>query len=611
MAYASPTAAPVDRNVQSGTAAVESGRDELPGIRTRRGFRFRQGQASFLHKYAAALRDGDYYHLGVFVPGYGKTITALSSFVVANALGIAKKLIVFVPRGNLRDQYADPRELAQLFHNIGAPKFSFCVADSQRVFLKNRTTQIIITTYQYASGATGNRALKEVCEQTDCMFVFDEVHHLSDDGTWAESIQRLPFRTSVALSGTPMRSDNKTLFGVPFEQGLDGQAYYKALHEVNMRDAHTEGKILKRVKAHVVDYHIVLTNSLTFQRVEMPLSKLMEIAKNKNELDTFLARRQLRFHDVYLETLLSPAFEQFEQKRQHLNNFLEQRGKSGRNCQMLIIAMSNKHAAAIHEFVQKRFPAYSSTRIGQDVAERERLRRLEEYRAGQVDVMVQVDMIGEGTDIKTISLIVKADLVRAYSKTMQQIFRGMRWYKDFDARSNVCDIYASNDAELVKILEWITNEEKIGIKTQEAREGLDELPNESKGPAQPQWELTGVAHHNTESHNLELFPGFGFDDDARPLKRLKQSAQADEEEEFMADMVLDVAARENELRQECSGLAARLAFTMQNDGKKTDVRNVHSAAMRRFGKAQEQMSLDELRKKYHWLQSCVAARRIL
>jgi hypothetical protein len=36
-------------------------------------------------------------------------------------------------------------------------------------------------------------------------------------------------------------------------------------------------------------------------------------------------------------------------------------------------------------------------------------------------------MIGEGTDIKPISVIVKADLVRALSKTMQQVFRGMRY----------------------------------------------------------------------------------------------------------------------------------------------------------------------------------------
>ena len=35
---------------------------------------------------------------------------------------------------------------------------------------------------------------------------------------------------------------------------------------------------------------------------------------------------------------------------------------------------------------------------------------LADYREGRLDVMVQVDMIGEGTDIKPISVIVKRDV---------------------------------------------------------------------------------------------------------------------------------------------------------------------------------------------------------
>ncbi len=116
---------------------------------------------------------------------------------------------------------------------------------------------------------------------------------------------------------------------------------------------------------------------------------------------------------------------------------------------MLIIAMSNMHAQAILEFVLERFPDWKTARIGQDIPEKIRLKTLDEYRKGEIDVMVQVDMIGEGTDIKPISVIVKADLVRAFSKTMQQIFRGMRYFDGFTHEQNICDLFASNDSDSI------------------------------------------------------------------------------------------------------------------------------------------------------------------
>src|SRR5690606_21675598 len=149
-----------------------------------------------------------------------------------------------------------------------------------------------------------NDALREYCRRREPLFVFDEVHHLASDGTWAEAIQRFPHAASVALSGTPVRSDNKTLFGVPFVEDAEGNQFYEALHEVTMREAHAEGGILKRVDAHVVDYTIKMLRGDTGEEVEMTLSALREKAETAKEVDTFLARRKLRFHEVYLESLL-------------------------------------------------------------------------------------------------------------------------------------------------------------------------------------------------------------------------------------------------------------------------------------------------------------------
>lgn len=570
----------------------------IPGIRYANGFRFRRGQQMFLTRLAAALERGEDNHLGVFVPGYGKTITALASFVVAHSLGIARKLVVFVPRGNLRDQYADPKELGNVFRNLGAPPFTFCVADSERVFLKNLDTSIIITTYQYASGKGGHNALLKFCQSAPCMFVFDEVHHLSDDGLWASKIQQFSFACSVALSGTPMRSDNKTLFGVPFELRTNGEQYYTALHEVTMRDAHAEGKILKRVKAHVVDYRLKMMHADTGEIVEMSLSQLADIARDKNDVDAYFARRKLRFHEVYLESLLRPAFERFHEKRMALNAEKVAARNGYRNHQMLIIAMSNAHAAAILDFVRARFPGVSSARIGQDIPVMEREKLLMKYREGLIDVMVQVDMIGEGTDIKPISVIVKADLVRAYSKTMQQVFRGMRYFDGFSEEANLCDIYSANDSEVVRTLEWITSEEQLGVKLKEEKRREEGAARTA--PGESLWELKDVQqHHDMQTHILELFPEYG-----RPEEELRR------EEKRKGEFAIDVSRREHELRQECAALASRLSFMLKSTGKSVEVSTIHAEAKRRFSKAQGELSITELTRKRDWLIRCLDARKM-
>jgi superfamily II DNA or RNA helicase len=627
-------ALPADLQSAEHPASVIS--SSIPGITLRNGFRLRVGQEAFLHKLAAELQFGEMSHLGVFVPGYGKTITALAAFAVARALGIAQKLVVFVPRGNLRDQYADARELAAVFANIGAPSFTFCVADSERVFLKNLHTDIIITTYQYASGKSGRVALGKFCETARCMFVFDEVHHLSEDGSWAGSIAKFPFTCSIALSGTPMRSDNKTLFGVPSEVrvGLDGRPtqFYKPLHETLLRDAHAEGRILKRVAMHVIDYTIRLKNTDTGEIVELSIDKLRDATSSSGEVDAFLARKKLRFHEIYLDALLRPAFERFSEKRRLLDieKNLE-RLRTGvvsgvRQHQMLVIAMSNNHSAAMLAYIRQHFPEFRSGRIGQDVPEDERLRLLTDYREGRLDVMVQVDMIGEGTDIKPISVIVKADLVRALSKTMQQVFRGMRYYAGFGEEANVCDIYASNDMELVQILDWITNEEQIGVQVRKKRENEVEFTRSSTAAQNDLWQLSSVEQESIETHSLVLFDGF-----MRPTPVVKRSAKKTALQQLAYDNAaqataeaaaqeahqlalsgagLNIAERERELRQECSLLASRLGKSLYANDPAA-VGRVHSAAIRKFAKTQEQMSIPELLKKRDWLQKCLVANRLV
>ena len=575
--------------------------DAIPGLQPQGGFRLRDGQERFLRKWALALERGERNALGVFVPGYGKTITALASYMVAKALGVADRLVVFVPRGNLRDQYADAQELAFVFQSLGAPPVSYCAADSDRVFLKNLDTEVVVTTYQYASGERGNDALKAYCARAKALFIFDEVHHLATDGTWAESIERFPHAASVALSGTPLRSDAKPLFGVPVTEDAEGFQYYDALHEVTMREAHAEGGILKHVDAHVVDYAIQMVREDTGERVELTLKELREKAEGSEDVDAFLARRRLRFHEVYLETLLGPAFARFAEKRSQLARHLARTGSlfaggaPARNHQMLVIAMTNGHAEAILQYVRRRWPDVRSARIGQDVPQAERAALLDAYRRGEIECMVQVDMIGEGTDIKPISVLVKADLVRALSKTMQQLFRGMRYVPQWPREANRCDLYAADDSGVVDTLRWIVSEQKLGARTG-GTGGEGAAPAGEPPERHSVWEVTGVRQAEAQSHSLETLPEY------RAASSFHQDVPAPQRPH-----VVDVAAREKELRLLCAELAKELSF-----GVDQPVRAVHAAWKRQSrGQAQADASVAALEKKRVWLERCLRAGRLV
>src|SRR5690606_11568169 len=118
----------------------------------------------------------------------------------------------------------------------------------------------------------------------------------------------------------------------------------------------------------------------TGEEVELSLSEMREIGEQQ-DVDTYLARRKLRFHEVYLESLLRPAFSCFAEKRRALRRDpVAAQAPLLQQHQMLVIAMSNRHAAAILDFIRERFPHFRSARIGQDLSAGECEEQLEKYR---------------------------------------------------------------------------------------------------------------------------------------------------------------------------------------------------------------------------------------
>ncbi|MBN8575286.1 MAG: hypothetical protein J0M05_15335, partial [Candidatus Kapabacteria bacterium] len=108
------------------------------------------------------------------------------------------------------------------------------------------------------------------------------------------------------------------------------------------------------------------------------------------------------------------------------------------------------------------------------------------------------------------------------------------------------------------------------------------------------WELTEVEQHNMFTHNLQLF--------GEPQDTAIQGS---------APSIINVAEREQQLRQECSQLASRLTTILRNSGKSLQISHIHAESKKRFGKPQELMSIPELLQKKAWLDRCLMARKIV
>ncbi len=94
-------------------------------------------------------------------------------------------------------------------------------------------------------------------------------------------------------------------------------------------------------------------------------------------------------------------------------------GKKG-----IVYAIDREHARHITEYYQRQ--GVRCAMIDAKTPKEERDRTVEEYRKGEVDILVNVDIFGEGFDVPEVEFIQLARPTLSLSKYLQQVGRGMR-----------------------------------------------------------------------------------------------------------------------------------------------------------------------------------------
>jgi superfamily II DNA or RNA helicase len=437
-----------------------------------------------LRRWASALRAGSNSELVVVPVGYGKTIIGFGSFEVAANLDGADICLYLAPTDVLRSQVYGGVERAA--DAIGSTRpLRKMLADNANLG-RAAAANIIVATYQQVAAAPGPYVALANARRVH--LVCDEAHHLGERGTWAAAVGSIPARTTMLLSATPVRLDGQALAGARYRTDAEGHQCIAPLLEVSMRQAWREGGILKRLQLQMKDYTVQLRNG-DGEVFEFTASEMAELG----DFDQRAVRQQLRWNDDYVH----PLVQEFA-----LTVVEKQRAQPGQH-QGLVFAATAAHADHLANVFARTHPDLRCAvvhSVGIEDAQNER--RMRDFHAGRVDVLIQVRKASEGFDRPPVSVLLKLDAVFSREPVIQQIGRGLRYNHSTSDAANVLHVFVGRDPRLAPIIEHLEREASVSDLTLRLnrsdhggpglREGELEADLAEEDPAHPGIEIVDV-----------------------------------------------------------------------------------------------------------------------
>jgi len=326
------------------------------------------------------------------------------------------------------------------------------------------------------------------------LILVDEGHH-SAAPSWQSVFERFPEARVVSLTATPFRSDRKELDGklvyrYPFKRAMI-KGYIKKLHAVYV--APEEIHFTYRDDAH----HHTLEEVLELKEEEW-FSTGVAMAPECNE------------------HIVDASLDRLEQMRQ-----------SGTNHQLIAVAMSVDHAKAVRSLYAER--GYEAAVIHTYMASDKREEVIQRLRAGLVDCVVQVQMLGEGFDHPHLSVAAVFRPFRSLPPYVQFVGRIMRVVVQNDPRhpDNYGHVVSHVGLNLDQLVENFRDMERDDLDYfQELISGAEPeaAMDVREGRARMRLRPDMVVDHELVSEFFE--EDFLASDDAVLLEDLKEHAEA-------------------------------------------------------------------------------------
>jgi excisionase family DNA binding protein len=242
-----------------------------------------------------------------------------------------------------------------------------CTLDTGNISVCEKSHIVITNVHQLATNP--EKWLAKFSDDFFDLIIIDEAHHSAAD-SWKVVLQKFSKAKVVNMTATPFRSD---------KQEIEGELIYR----YPFKRATMNGYV-KRVKSWYV-----APSELTFTaKGETKKYTLDEVLKMK-EQDWF--SRGIALSDVCNQSIVDNSLEKLEELRE-----------TGTPHQLIAVACSVDHARSIRSLYNAR--GYATDVIYGQMEEEKKEKVFQKLKSGELDCIVQVQMLGEGFDHQKLSV---------------------------------------------------------------------------------------------------------------------------------------------------------------------------------------------------------------
>jgi superfamily II DNA or RNA helicase len=566
-----------------------------------------RGQAKLWN--AAATESKGAKWLCVLPTGYGKTITAIGAFSILRKRGLATHMLVLVSTDQQRDQWV--KGAKKYFDRLGEP-----LRGALRIEKKDREyryalpgmCEVFVGTYaQLLNGAAYWDLLMQYGQW---MVVFDECHHLYEDGAWTRASTVLRCDFELYLSATIIRTDKKPLReGIPIKQTQEGAWEFEPTSHINVMQALKEGAI----RWPVLHKHHYFVDVIKADGTNERLTTDSLSPEARKDFEGYETRYQLRYREEYLSSMLLDAVAELSARNiRHPNQH-----------QMLIFAMTCKHAVFVTGLLNKLVGSNFADCIGIHRSDEQNRSVLDRYLSNELQCLVQVEKAGEGFDNPRSSVLVFLNLVQALSKVIQQVGRGQRRNHAIPADQDTAAVFASADSAVALYLQAIEMEETDEVIRERVKRDSD--PGQPSAPR-----MVDLPSLHVIAAEFDRAERFGPDpqtiDDIRRgeeiakevglhgltqdmLAKLGRSASRERvtpSAQFLASETAAIEYWRDKVDRgvkTLAGNAARAGGRTEIEGKSFGrlIHAIHSEWMRVSGMGHDAMTAADMQRKYEWV----------
>lgn len=333
---------------------------------------------------------------------YGKTIGFALAWKHYSESGIANRMLLVVNGDNQRQQAVNDFAIDCGLVGADATGGVWVVDNAGFALAQCRKGKplIYVVTVQKVEAAfrAGANEVLAMLNQpgTKWLVGFDEYHHFAKGRPWGIAGEEIKTKASawIAMSATPHRRENETIFGGP--------------QLVTTYQSATEERAIKELACHSYEYEITVKDGESVKQYKT--SELLEQCdKSLDGVQAWEERRQIR----YLPTFTNPLIQK------PIERLLESRARTGLRLQMLVRAMTCLHAKMLAGQIKGMCGEMSVDWVGTGAAGRppeENRRICESFCPPKsangkrpqptLDILVQVFMAGEGFDSVNVCEIV-------------------------------------------------------------------------------------------------------------------------------------------------------------------------------------------------------------